>query len=124
ALELYGLNKPRGLAAQWNEWSLWFSYLEGIHSNLARLLKRLGHPQEADRELVVFRRLSDYHQRANQLLGQVANQPKNAPLRFELARLHAKAGFYGLAAEQYRAGLEVQPDARAQAELAAIEKVK
>ena len=108
ALQLYGMNRPRGLSAQWNDWSLWFSYLEGSHFNLARILKRLGHPKEAEQELAVYRRLSDYHKSANELYGVIANQPKNAALRFQLARVHAKAGFHELADEQYRAGQRLQ----------------
>jgi tetratricopeptide (TPR) repeat protein len=108
ALKLFKARRPRGLTAQWNDYGLWLSYVEGSHFNLARLLKRLGLPKESEKELAVYRRLSKYHQSANQLIGVAANQPKNAALRFQLARLHAAAGFIELAEEQAHAGQELQ----------------
>jgi len=108
ALKLFYANRPHGLTVQWNDYGLWLSYVEGSHFNLARLLKRLGLPKESDTELAIYRRLSRYHQTANQLVGVAANQPQNASLRFQLARLHAAAGFAELAEEQYRAGQQLQ----------------
>jgi tetratricopeptide (TPR) repeat protein len=119
-LRLLEAREPRPAAADWSSREQWLARMEGPHFNLARLLQRLGRPAEASRHLIEFRRISDYRNRANQLLVRMANRPEDAALHFELARLHAAAGSPQLAAEQYRAGLRLHPDPRAQAELLAL----
>jgi tetratricopeptide (TPR) repeat protein len=119
ALSLLKTREPLPAAA-WAVREQWLARLEGPHFNLARLLGRLGRSAEAAGHLAQFRRISDYRNHANQLLVRMANRPGEAALHFDLARLHASAGFPRLAEEQYRAGLRLHPDSRAQAELRAL----
>jgi tetratricopeptide (TPR) repeat protein len=108
ALRLLHAQEPPATSAGWPERTVWLSYLEGAHFNLARALQRLGRATEAAGHLAQFRRISDYHLRVNQLLVRAATRPDDASLRFELARVHAAAGFWRLADEQYRAGLRLR----------------
>lgn len=105
-------HRPPPTLAAWSEWSLWLSYLEGSHMGLARLLPQLGADAEAARHLSEYRRLSDFHVRAGQLIGRLGNRPADRGLRAELARLTARAGYPELAAEAAAAGRTPPPEAR------------
>lgn len=122
AIRLFEGNRPRDQSIYWNDWGVWLSYIQGSHFNLAHVLQRLGRAKEAATHLAQHRRLNRYQVRASQLFGQIGNRPKEPNLRFELARVHAAAGSVGMAIEQYRAGLRLRPDPRAQAELTALEQ--
>jgi hypothetical protein len=94
--------------------------VEGPHFNLARVLQRLGRRAEAARHLARFRQVSAYRNRVRQGMVRLDNHPGDAALHFELARAHATAGSRALARAQYRAGLRLRPDPRAEAELRAL----
>jgi tetratricopeptide (TPR) repeat protein len=80
---------PPPAASDWDERERWLSQLEGPHFYLAQILRQSGRAAEADRHLACFRRISDYRNRARQLVVRLANRPGDAALRRELARLHA-----------------------------------
>jgi tetratricopeptide (TPR) repeat protein len=120
ALRLLGTREPPPAPGGWDERERWLSQLEGPLFNLAQVLQRLGHSEEAARHLARFRRISDYRNRVRQALVRIANRPGDAALHFELARVHASAGSPELAAEEYQAGLRQHADARAETELRAV----
>jgi tetratricopeptide (TPR) repeat protein len=91
-LRLLRSQEPSAAAAAWGERSLWLSYMEGAHFNLAGLLQRLGRSTEAADHRARFRRISDYHLHINRLIIRIANQPGDASLRRQLARLQAAGG--------------------------------
>lgn len=109
ALRLFPQQRPRETASAWAHLSLWLSYMEGAHFSLVRANQRAGRRRQARVHQTEFQRISEYHIRANQLMGRIGNRPADAALRFGLAGLHARAGFLELAREQYRAGLQLAP---------------
>jgi tetratricopeptide (TPR) repeat protein len=121
-LRLLSAREPSPTPERWDEREQWLSRMEGPHFNLARVLQRLGRSEEAARHLAWFRRISDYRNRAHQLLIRLANRPGDAVLHFDLARTHAAAGATQLAEEQYHAGLRLRPDPQARAELLALRR--
>jgi tetratricopeptide (TPR) repeat protein len=109
-LRLLPAHEPAPTLSAWSEWSLWLSYLKGSHLNLARVCQRRGEKEAASRHRRAYEETSQYHVRAGQLIGRIGNKPKDAPLRLELARLHAHSGRLALADEQYRVALGLRPD--------------
>lgn len=93
------------------------------HFQLAKIYKRLGDEERAEREREIFRRLSEYERRLNELRTRIGGEPNNAALRFALGRLYAEHGQFHDAVISFRDGLTIQPNnVEAQKELRALER--
>jgi tetratricopeptide (TPR) repeat protein len=121
ALRLLEAREPAPAPGGWDERERWLAQIEGPLLNLAQVLQRLGRSEEAADYLARFRRVSDYRNHVRQLLVRIGIRPSDAALHFELARAHAAAGAPELAVEEYQEGLNLRADARAQAELRALQ---
>jgi cytochrome c-type biogenesis protein CcmH/NrfG len=93
------------------------------HFQLAKIYRRWGEAERAEREMQIFHRLSEYERRLNELQTRIEGEPNNAALRFELGRLYAEHGQFHDAVISFRDGLTLQPNnAEAQKELRALER--